>query len=347
MLELSERQTRRYRREPHGMIHHSPCMPASVLDTAIRQRASMRDDETDRPIPRVSVGLPVYNGDAFLERAIDCLLGQDLEDLELIISDNGSSDRTEEICLAYKANDSRIRYYREEKNRGAAWNYNRVVELARAPYFKWMAHDDECAPSMLSRCVEVLDQSGPGVILAYPRTTLIDADGTVMEEYEDRLDLHQSNPISRLLHVTRHLRLVNVVHGLHRVEALRKTRLIDSFQGSDVVLVAELSLIGQFREIPEFLFFRRRHAGASRLANRSPGAVRHWFDPEGRPPLVPIKLRLVWEHLVSIGRSALSPFEKLMAWPLYLITYLIRRLRVRAGRVKARLRGEKAADFLG
>jgi glycosyltransferase involved in cell wall biosynthesis len=297
--------------------------------------------------PRVSVGLPVYDGDRFLEHAIDSVLGQDLEDLELIISDNGSTDRTEEICRTYQAKDSRVRYYREEANRGAAWNYNRVVELARAPYFKWMAHDDVCASSMLRRCVEVLDAGGSDVVLAYPKTTLIDDEGEVIEAYEDRLDLRQQNPVARLLHVTRHMRLVNVVHGVHRKDSLLRSRLIGAFQGSDVVLVAELAMLGQFREIPEPLFFRRRHVGSSRLANRSPVDVRRWFDPASGSPRIHYKLRMIWEHLVSIGRSpSLSFAQKLGAWPLYLATHTIRRLRVRGGRIKARLQGRKLDDGL-
>ncbi len=77
-------------------------------------------------MPAVSIGLPVYNGDNFLAEAIDSILRQTMEDFELIISDNASTDRTEEICREYAAGDSRIRYYRNESNLGAMANYNLV-----------------------------------------------------------------------------------------------------------------------------------------------------------------------------------------------------------------------------
>src|ERR1051326_2036095 len=107
--------------------------------------------------PRVSIGLPVYNGQQFLEEAINSLLAQTYSDFELIISDNASTDATEQICRAHAAADPRIRYYRNDKNRGPVWNLNRVFELARGELFKWAAHDDVCAPTLVERCVEVLE----------------------------------------------------------------------------------------------------------------------------------------------------------------------------------------------
>ncbi|MEM4134638.1 MAG: glycosyltransferase, partial [Candidatus Micrarchaeia archaeon] len=79
--------------------------------------------------PLVSIGMPVYNGERFIRQALDSLLAQDYENFELIISDNASEDKTPEICLEYAARDKRIRYYRNEKNMGAAWNFKRVFDL--------------------------------------------------------------------------------------------------------------------------------------------------------------------------------------------------------------------------
>ena len=96
--------------------------------------------------PRVSVGIPVFNGERFLAETIESILAQTFKDFEIVISDNASTDRTEEICRSYAARDPRIRYNRNDTNRGAAWNHNRVFELARGEYFKWQSHDDFCAP---------------------------------------------------------------------------------------------------------------------------------------------------------------------------------------------------------
>jgi len=105
------------------------------------------------------VGLPVYNGERFLGRAIDTLLAQTYRDFELIIVDNASSDGTEDICRAYAQRDRRIHYWRNARNLGAMGNFRRVFELARGELFKWAAHDDEHEPAFLEKCVTALDGS--------------------------------------------------------------------------------------------------------------------------------------------------------------------------------------------
>ena len=94
-----------------------------------------------RDVPLVSIGMPVFNGEDYVEAALDSILTQTFTNFELIISDNASTDRTEEICNDFADSDDRIRYYRQEKNLGAAANFNRVFELSSGKYFKWAAHD--------------------------------------------------------------------------------------------------------------------------------------------------------------------------------------------------------------
>src|SRR4051812_10231830 len=103
--------------------------------------------------PVVSIGMPVYDGANYIRRAAQSILTQDYEDFELIISDNASTDETESICRELAESDGRIRYFRNDTNIGASRNYNKVFQLAKGRFFKWAAHDDECHPSMLRRCV--------------------------------------------------------------------------------------------------------------------------------------------------------------------------------------------------
>ena len=114
--------------------------------------------------PRVTVGVPVFNGELFVAETLNSLLKQTFSDLEIVISDNASTDRTQEICRAYAARDWRVRYYRNDVNRGAAWNHNRVFELARGEFFKWSAADDLCAPEFLTLCVAALDRDPAAVM---------------------------------------------------------------------------------------------------------------------------------------------------------------------------------------
>src|SRR5262245_51224042 len=126
--------------------------------------------------PRLSIGLPVYNGERFLEPALDCLLAQTFEDFEIIIGDNASTDRTPEICESYKRRDLRVRYIRNERNLGAIANFNRVFQLSTAPLFKWAAHDDLYRESYLETCIRLLDEN-PDAILAHSNTAFIDDNG--------------------------------------------------------------------------------------------------------------------------------------------------------------------------
>ena len=123
--------------------------------------------------PRVSIGLPVYNGERYLEQALNSILGQTYTDFELIISDNASSDRTKAICEEFRSKDQRIRYYRNEVNLGAGPNHDLVFRRSKGKYFKWFGYDDLIAPNFLSRCIEILDRYHT-VVLCTPKTKIID-----------------------------------------------------------------------------------------------------------------------------------------------------------------------------
>src|SRR6266516_2784484 len=129
-------------------------------------------------IPRLSIGLPVYNGENYLAESLDALLGQSYEDFELIISDDASTDGTADICHRYGKQGSRIRYIRQPRNIGRVPNHNFVVGQARGELFKWASSDDLYARDLLKRCVDALDEY-PQVVLAHSWSAVIDGSGTV------------------------------------------------------------------------------------------------------------------------------------------------------------------------
>lgn len=215
--------------------------------------------------PPISVGMPVYNGEKYLRKSIDCLLQQTYSDFELLISDNASNDRTEEICQEYARADSRIRYIRQTSNIGGARNWNAVFQESRGIYFKWASANDICSPDFLERCKQVLD-ARTDVVLCYGRTMLVDEMGSPIREYEDRLNIQEDLPSERFKKLVSNLRLNNAQAGLFRSSALRCTALEGVYRGGDVTLMAELSLYGKFVEIPTVLFQRRIAPDASTTA---------------------------------------------------------------------------------
>lgn len=262
--------------------------------------------------PKVSVGMPVYNGEAFLEAAIESLLAQTFTDFELVISDNASTDRTEEICRAFAARDSRVRYDRLDENLGAVPNFNRVFELSRAEYFKWAAADDVCAPTFLERLVEVLD-ARLEIAWCHSRSTHIDSAGEPLTD-ADAVDVSYAAREG----CSAYQRFQQVVfggggcldtYGLMRSEAIRKTPLILPHYGAEKVFVAELALLGGYQEVPEVLFYPRVHAGGA--GNLDTAAAQQAYMNTRGPAGEWMRLKLLQGYVSAVWRTRLSPVAKM------------------------------------
>jgi len=230
------------------------------------------------PAPRVTIAIPVYNGANFLEQAASSVLRQTFADLELIIVDNASTDETSDICQRLAEQDKRVRYYRNERNLGAAPNYNRGLELARGTYFKWLAHDDWLSDNYLEACVEALDRY-PEVVNAHgipremidPETPFIDSEFTVPL-------WGVAGPIERHAMAMRMPRTCHAIFGLMRRNELEMTTLHKPYYSSDCNLVAEIALLGRFLLVPEAIFYNRRHAGQSMAQSRNAAYLNSWQD---------------------------------------------------------------------
>ncbi len=261
--------------------------------------------------PRVTIGLPVYNGEAFLGEAIQSVLDQTYQDFELVISDNGSVDGTAKISREFAARDSRIRYVRSPANRGASWNYNRTVELARGEYFRWLAHDDAFAQHLLKNSIAILDQK-PNVVSCITWFTNIDESGNVIEIKRStvRFDAPRPHERFRSMSEIRSSYDCEEVFGLTRIDILRKTKLIANYPDSDRTLIAELGLHGPFFEIQEPLFLHRLHTRSSVRANPSRQERAVWFDPSKEGKLVFPHWQQLGELFTTIHRSPLPVTEQ-------------------------------------
>jgi glycosyltransferase involved in cell wall biosynthesis len=223
--------------------------------------------------------MPVYNGEKYLAEAIEAHLNQTYSDFELILTDNASTDLTEEICRSYAAKDSRVKYYRNPQNLGVAGNFRRGFELAVGGYFRWSPSDDLVSPNLLQRAVEILAHD-PSIFV-------------------ENLHLLDDRPSDRWRAVRRNIRMGNLPYGLSRSSILRKTGLLRNYTGGDFPLIAEMSLYGKFFEIPDAFFYRRMHGQAS-SAMKDKTKVMSLFDPRR-----PSKLFLYnWVHLGAYLKSA-------------------------------------------
>jgi glycosyltransferase involved in cell wall biosynthesis len=263
---------------------------------------------------RLSIGLPVYNGELFLAQALDSLLSQTFSDFTLIISDNASTDRTAEICKEYQARDRRIQYTCMDKNYGAARNFNHVFESASGEYFKWAAHDDIHEPTFLQQCIDVLDQDS-SVVLAYPKTTEIDEQGQPVRSPEIVWDFTNPRPSLRYRSFLRQYHRCFEFFGVIRARSLRTTSLLGNYSGADIVLLAELVLRGPFYQLDDRLFLRRAHPGLYKAGSPARHQRTPWFDTAKEGRIVLPAWTVLFGYWKAIRHAPISRREQ---WACYM-----------------------------
>lgn len=283
----------------------------------------------------VSVGLPVYNGENYLANALESLLDQTYENYEIIICDNASTDKTEDICKQFSQTDKRIKYHRNEKNLGAAPNFNKSFHLSSGEYFKWASHDDIIAKDFLFECVKILDEKYD-VVLCSTQVQFIDNQGRRIRNI-GKLPKRTASPFANI----RFADIISTSHwcfdifGLTRSSILAKTPLIGSYVGSDHTTLATLSLIGPFYTVPKPLFFSRDHSERS-VRKFMPSFAAHWYDTAQKSKISFVHWKLFAQYLNCVYQAHISLREKtkccfqLTRWLRTNHKFLIRDLRIAA-----------------
>jgi glycosyltransferase involved in cell wall biosynthesis len=259
--------------------------------------------------PLISIGLPVFNGEACIGQALDSLSAQSYANLEVNICDNASTDRTEELCRLYNAKDRRIHYYRNSENLGILPNWRRVLELAAGDYFMWAAHDDCWSKNYLESLLQCLLES-PRAILAAGKTVYVDGDGAARNDldpdFAPRPSADGSTGVARQL-LLQHAH--NWLHGLYPRSALpglSSTFFSENSWGSDMLFLLELCLSQQVVGSDEAILYKRV---LGTMHPRAPNEPRE---------------RVKWQCwfaqalLRVIMKSPLSPTEKIKVTKIYL-----------------------------
>lgn len=259
--------------------------------------------------PKVSIGMPVYNGSKWLAATVDSVLAQSFRDIELVISDNASTDDTEAMCRAYAARDPRVRYHRNAENVGIANNFNLAFTHARGRYFKWMSCGDLIDPGFVARCVDLLDRR-PEVALAYPVTRLFSDDPARGEDARDAFNLDVDDPVERFQDYTCHVRLNNIMHGMYRRDVLARTRLYRSFLRADYNMIAAVLLQGRAVCIDEVLNFRRMQPETT-TKGLTELQLRTVYAPSRPSSLKYQEWRRVRDYYAMVLRSGLSVGQRL------------------------------------
>ncbi|NEP01196.1 MAG: glycosyltransferase family 2 protein [Symploca sp. SIO2E9] len=267
--------------------------------------------------PLLSFGLPVYNAtEEYLHQLLDSLLAQDLQNFEIVISDNASDNGTSEICQEYARRDSRVRYHRNQENIGQINNFNKVLELSCGKYFRWIGADDWLESDYASRCVEILEANEQFIgVSTYQDFTHEDGYIHYREYQGERLD-------SPLLHVriwrllwfwkTGEYGVIDTIYTIMRREVLLQTLRLRFVPSMDQVLAFELVSLGRFTHVPACLAHRRwqpfHKISKEELFQRYGGEkYKKLFDPLGLR-----RSALCWS---IIQEAPLSTWEKSLCLP--------------------------------
>ena len=259
----------------------------------------------------------MYNGEATLREALDSLAAQTLEDFEVILCDNDSTDGTEAICRAWAERDARFRYFRNAQNLGAAGNFNRAFELSRGEYFKWLAADDTIEPEYLRVCLEAFHEAPNSVVVCFPRRRFLTPDGSFQADCDFELPqaVEHGHRDIRTIRYAELLRVGDeyapaIVFGLIRSEVLRRTGLIRAYKAGDVVLILELALYGELWQLPERLHNQRMHAANSERAQMSEEEEARWYDPAATVGIANLGWHLLREHARCIRQAQIPASQK-------------------------------------
>jgi glycosyltransferase involved in cell wall biosynthesis len=232
--------------------------------------------------PTVVVGIPLYGREQWLREALDSLLEQTYRDAAFVLVDDCSPDGSFAIATELARRDDRVVAVRNEERLGLVGAWRRAFDVARerypgARYFAWGSDHDHWEPSWLASLVELLD-AHPAAVLAYPFTVRLNAEGEVVHVSRWFDTGGVPSPRRRLTSAASKMAPGNMVYGLFRVSALERAGPFPYVIGPDRLLLAHLAVLGEFRQVPEVLWYRRF---ADRVTSRR---QRHSFFPNRRPP---------------------------------------------------------------
>ncbi|GIH76215.1 glycosyltransferase family 2 protein [Planobispora longispora] len=280
----------------------------------------------------VSVGLPVYNGADRMEGVVRSILAQDHENLELVISDNASTDHTEELCRELARQDSRIVYHRQRENIGATNNFIYVGEVANGAFLRWAGDDDRLEPSCVSRSMRMFAED-ERLILVTSQTSYTDPEGVTRTMPYTGTDLGSDDPVTRMaemlrLHTETYL-LLDPLYGVIRREALTRIPRRNMLR-EDEVLAIKLALAGPWGHVPEILSHRNVHH------RRLPALVPHLGVPRWTARFA---TTLQYREILNwLPQAGLTPQEHRRARAVVLGMYMLRQRRIVARRGRKVLR---------
>lgn len=268
----------------------------------------------------LTIGLPVYNGGTELIRAIDSLLGQTCSNFDLLISDNASTDGTEDVCREYANHDDRIRYERQPENRGALANFAFVLDRAETPNFMWAACDDFWLPAFVGENLAAL-QSNSDLVCSVSQVEFMDENRAKVEFVgppEHRHPLEGGtfplirSPAENVVEYIERPQCNTRFYGIHRTDIIKRCYSVkENYLAADWVMMARTLRFGKHHEVPEVLMRRGVHGASSNVTRlileTNPSWIsRNWF------PMWPMTRHILFEPGIPVDYLRLPLIGRLL-----------------------------------
>jgi glycosyltransferase involved in cell wall biosynthesis len=253
--------------------------------------------------------MPICNEERFLAQSLDSLLCQTYPNLELLISDNGSTDDTARICAEFAARHGNLHLHRFETNQGAIANFKKVLDDAKGDYFMWASGHDLWSPDYIQACYDVM-QNRRGSVVAFGSTNWIDADGRPHSKQSGWTDTRGMHAIARYMAV--YWGNMNPILGLIRTSDLRDCRFVET-AGADLVILTQLALTGDFLHADATSWSRREFRKESAYTDKLKRYQSKYYglDKSLLGRLFPLA-RLPFELLRVVIASPLSVVQRLL-----------------------------------
>jgi glycosyltransferase involved in cell wall biosynthesis len=268
--------------------------------------------------PRLSFGLPVFNGERSIGRTIASIQKQTFADFELVISDNHSTDGTARIVQERSRHDPRVRFFPQPSNAGIVANFNRAFRLARGEYFRWIGADDWVEPEYAEKCVRLLDQHPEAIgVTTYQAHWSERGEKHYAEHQGRRVDSAQAHERFEvcLWLLNEDYRFFDPMYSMHRRRVLEHARGLRPILNGDQMLAAELSLLGPYVHVPECLANRG-------IPRANEARILEILRPPGHPPLNPHPEQYLRVFHELIQAAPLQPAQKLACYGAAILYYL-------------------------
>lgn len=219
---------------------------------------------------KVSIGIPVFNGEPFIKQKIENILSQTFQDFELIISDNSSIDMTSTICKNFSEKDNRIKYFRQKENIGAVANFNFILDKAIGNYFLWSAVDDLLSPTFIEKNIRILEKNS-NVVCSVSKMNLygeksksleIENNDSILKRKKKKLlkDFGYLNTFpasgsyeNRIKEYMKNLRHNQIIYGIFRTNQIKKSLVRDSFLWVEGCTILNILKFGELFVVDEVL----------------------------------------------------------------------------------------------